>query len=240
MPRGQPDFGTYAPKSTIAALSDMSELAARLDSVVTHDRRGDVIHIDDFEGTEGKWESTGTGSGKAMALSADTARSGMCSLKLTTGSSIDNYMEARGYFAYPVLGKIGFEISYSHNGSLKQYLWTFRLYDGTQYHDAQVRFTQATILLEVNDNGVWRTVQTQSFMSKDYLFNTLKVVIDFSTKKYVRLITNNSEYDISSYSLTPTTQGTPPHIYVVMRVTTGVAANHSAYLDDFILTQNEP
>lgn len=240
MAHGAPDFGMYAPKTTVGSLADMAELAARLDSVVTHDRRGDVIHIDDFEGNEGKWEANGTGVDRALALSAETARSGMCSLKLTTGNLANNYMEAIGYLAYPVFGKIGYEISYTHNGSLKEYLWTFRLYDGTNYYDAIIRYTQATTILEIDDNGAWRTLQTRSFMSTHYLFNTLKVVIDYNAKKYVRLITNDKEYDISAFSLSPTGSGVPPHIRVFIRGTTSVNFNHSTYLDDFILTQNEP
>lgn len=240
MPRGQPDFGAQAPRTTVGGLSDMGELAARLDSPVTFDRRGDVIWLDNFEGTEGMWELFGVGGDNAQELSGDTARSGMCSLKLTTGNTTGNTARMIGYLPYPVLSKIGIEISFTMNGSLSQYLWRYRLYDGTNYYQAQLRYNSTTKVWDIDDNGTWRTIRTEGLLSTLYLFNTVKMVIDFVANKYVRLILNESEYDISAYSLVETASGTASHIRARIEITTGVNFNHSAYFDDFIVTQNEP
>ncbi|GAH95398.1 unnamed protein product, partial [marine sediment metagenome] len=40
--RGQPDYAALAPKEIAASISDMGEVAARLGSIVTYDKRGDV------------------------------------------------------------------------------------------------------------------------------------------------------------------------------------------------------
>jgi len=49
MPRGHPDYGQAGPTSLIATVPDLGELAARLGSNNTWDRRGFILWYDDFE-----------------------------------------------------------------------------------------------------------------------------------------------------------------------------------------------
>jgi len=240
VPRGQADFGMYAAKETVSGLADLGELAARLKSPVTFDRRGDVLWLDDFEGTEGKWILSGTGTGKAYAHSAESARYGLCSMKLTAGDAATNHAQMATSLPYPVLSKIGMEISFTYNAGFGEYLWTFRLYDGSDYYEGRVRFTWSTLAWEIDDHGTWRLLKTGSLTQATYLYHTIKIVLDFTTKKYVRVILNEVEYDVSAYSLATDDSIASAQLRAEIRVTNRSAENMSAYFDSFIVTQNEP
>jgi len=240
MARGQQDFGVYAPKTTVAGLSDLGELAARLFSPVTFDRRGDVLWLDNMEGTERTWVPFGTGTGHKAEHSPEQARSGFCSMKLTTGSTLGNYEQLEKYLPYPALSKIGFEISFTVTGHMAEFLWYIRLYNGSDYYEGRLRFTYSTTLWEIYDNGTWRTVKTGTVNESQYIFNTMKLVCDFNTNEYVRLILNETEYDLSSYSLTTSNSTVKPTLNLLVKVTNRTASNWVEYFDDCIVTQNEP
>jgi len=63
MAHGTPDWGVTASKKTIYSLHDMGELAVRLGSIVSFDRRGDVIFSDSFQNGLGKVYASGVGAG---------------------------------------------------------------------------------------------------------------------------------------------------------------------------------
>lgn len=240
MAHGQPDYGAQAAKQTVFGQADLAEAAARLGSVVTFDRRGDVIALDDFECGEDKWERIALGADPIAELSSVTSRSGGLSMALAPASVIGSTALMRDFFPYPVLSRVGFEISFAYNGNLSPYLFHLELHDGTDDHEAQVRYTQATQIFEINDNGVWRTVLTRAIMTNDYLFNTIKIVADFTTDRWVRLIFNENDIPLSQYSLLVGGGAAPVYIMAYIHVTTPLAASNPAYFDDFILTQNEP
>jgi len=86
MAHGQPDYGMYTLANTIYRLTDMGELAARLGSINTYDRRGDVIFLDSFESGLTAWSPSSACTGSDLVQSAKHARSGGFSAKFVCGS----------------------------------------------------------------------------------------------------------------------------------------------------------
>ncbi|KKK91844.1 hypothetical protein LCGC14_2708890, partial [marine sediment metagenome] len=103
---------------------NIAELAARLGGIVSFYRRGDVLWLDDFEGTIGKWAVSGTGA--SASLSTDDARNGAKSGKLTLGAGKEIFINR--VMGYPVISNMGFEMSWKHDTSLSQYEWSLYLY----------------------------------------------------------------------------------------------------------------
>jgi hypothetical protein len=60
------------------------------------------------------------------------------------------------------------------------------------------------------------------------------------TDRYVRLLIGTAEVDLSQHSLVPWGADANKHLFVIFRLDGGVAGAQYAYLDNFILTQNEP
>jgi len=242
MPRGQRDFGGTSPTTTIAGVSDMGELAVRLGSPVTFDRRGDVILLDDFEDNINKWVQTHVGVGGAIALSNDTCKNGARSCKFTTGNVIGNACSIERYMSYPVSGRFGFEISFTYESNFSQWEWLLQLNDGAFYHLAEITYVDATGTLYYRDStpADVAIVAGLSLYEVDELFHTIKLVVDFDNDKYIRLILNNTEYDLSAYSFEKKADATNQRLFTRVRAYTATAANNVMYLDDAIWTQNEP
>ena len=59
MGHGYPDYGTQGPVSTVHSIQDLGELAVRLGSIVTFDRRGNVLWLDGFDSGIGAWSKGG-------------------------------------------------------------------------------------------------------------------------------------------------------------------------------------
>jgi len=68
---GTPDWGVTAGARTVYQMTDLGELAVRLGSIVTHDRRGDVIFLEDFEEGMGRWRFPRTPLGETWPMKHD-------------------------------------------------------------------------------------------------------------------------------------------------------------------------
>lgn len=242
MAHGQPDFGMYTQKKTTYGLADMGELVARLGSIVTHDRRGDVIFLDDFESDIVKWGATLGGVGAAAVMSPEAARSRAFSAKLVTGDADGDATYIETWNPYPVLGKFGLEVSISIGGLIENVQITFQVYDGTNYHLGDVYFAPQTNRLTILDGatGLPVLIDTVDLYETFVLFHTFKVVCDFQANQYVRLILNDIEYDISGYALFTFGSGIAAHLRAVVLAENFAAGNHHIYVEDVIITQNEP
>lgn len=239
---GGPDYGVSTAKQTVYALADMAELAARLGSIVTFDRRGDVIFLDDFESGLAKWEISGSGAGYAAAQSAFTARNGAYSAKLTTGSTLGQQIQIARYMPYPVLSSFGLEVSFTINANLDYMRFQLEIYDGVNAQSFSMQYEVDTDELKVFKGGVGYTVIASGLALRPYdqQFHTMKLVGDYATKKYRRLILNERFYDLSSWNSWQFASANAPRLTALVLATSVPAANTSFYVDDAIITQNEP
>ena len=242
MAHGMPDYGIYAPKLTVFGLEDMAELAARLGSIVTFDRRGDVVWMDDFEDNIAKWAILGSGTGYGAALSTEAARNGAKSVKLTTGAAIGNGVSILREIPPPVLGKCGLEISWTAYGNLAYVLLIMTHFDGAKARQGQVRYRRPQNDLQYLDStNTFQTFATPGDIRDNIVnFHTAKLVIDLKNDKYTRFILDAVTYDLSAYALRTGAAVTSPNLTYGVETETRAAENTSNYVDDCIVTQNEP
>jgi hypothetical protein len=232
----------YTLAKTIYRMTDMGELAGRLGSIVTHDRRGDVIWLDDFEGGVEKWDFLGSGTGYAHAWSAERSRSGAFCCKLTTGSDSNKYITMTHRNPYPVKSKIGFEFSGAWDDLTGEVIFQVELFDGATQYTSRIRMDLANLKFYYLDGvaGYTEFYDAALFDEDDHLFNTFKLVADFENELYSRLIINNTAFDLSSYPIYKTAAATLPYLNAYVWLITDLAENKVAWIDDVILTQNEP
>lgn len=239
MAHGQPDFSTTAPKTTVYSLVDLGELAARLGSIVTHDRRGDVVLLDDFEsGLEG-WEIITNGANSAVALTSTRYRSGGFSIKLVTGAVNGNYASIRRHVPYPVTGRFGYELSWASGSTPFYHGFNIGFYTGTTLYRGIIEYVPSTGGIRYTSGGGTTYFGTPGLVLSTSLFNVLKVVIDMEGRNYVRCILNETEYSLADIALQSSASGASPHMYVDYLIYTTAGAK-TVYVDDAIITQNEP
>lgn len=242
MAHGARKWSNVGAEDLVYGSQDMAELAARLGSPVTHNREGNILFMETFESGMQPWLPNMGGAGADILLSNLNYRTSGYSCKMVAGSDGDRWAQISRHFPYPVLGRYGLESSVLVDGYLEYLIWTLSRYDGHLAHQFQITYSPG-------DQEFWVTVPggsavdvaTDIKLDEDYgLFHTIKLVGDFVTGNYVRLIINNAEYDLSAFSEHTFAAETNPYVFVVLTVQSLEGVNATVFVDDIIVTQNEP
>jgi hypothetical protein len=242
MAHGYPDFGLTQGAVTTHGVRDLGELAVRLGSIVSFDRRGELVWFDDFEDTLNKWTTDFSGTGAAAAISTTRARNGAQSVKLTAGSSLSNRSRIEHKHALPVVSRLGFEFSWQME-SVIDYLQAVMLVRRTpvllQYI---IRWTLNTETLAYVDSvSQLQTIVTGvSLAVADTQFHTFKLVIDEETQEFRHVIIDDVQYDLEGIPAVVSPTATQPEWEVSISAVGTEGNNDVVYVDDVILTQNEP
>ena len=117
----------------------------------------------------------------------------------------------------------------------------FQIHDGTNISTAEVRLDRITRTAHI-------VTPAGNILITDSCFNTVaynvltpvKLVVDMDTDRYVRLLIGPNEYDISAHQLLPGGGTTDKVIPVYFQLESTLGDQKYAWLDNFILTQNEP
>lgn len=138
--------------------------------------------------------------------------------------------------------KIGFEISYADMDDGATLQMTIGYYNGSAYYVGYLQIVENAGTLQIWNptTSAYVTLATLVIPSRIDNWNTMKLVIDMDTNKYVRAMFNQTVYDVSSYSLATGASAIGPHILVRMIFQSDENAANICYLDDAIVTQNEP
>ncbi len=239
MAHGQPDFGMYAAKSTVGSMADNAELAARLGSIVTFDRKGDVMWFDNFEDNINKWVVIGS-----AVLSAETARNGGLSCKMETVAVEGAQVLITKTLPFPVHSRIGAELSLCHWLALvAEYRLNLYIYEpDLTTRRASWRYYPQTTDLQILDDALgWVSLGIPTRLQREFtLFHTIKIVGDFNTDRYVRLILDETTYDLSAYTMPLGGHAADPRLSMNFMIEARDDVAQSCYVDDVIFTQNEP
>lgn len=245
--RGQPDFGMYAAKETTTSISDMGEVAARLGSIVTYDKRGDVVDFDNFEEPVLKWFPYGDDAGWYVRLDSTNVRSGSQAVKLYCIDEIGAYVSIEKQTQVVGSKRLGVEISFCYLTPYCDFVTSIHLYDGARNHTTQLRIEASTgkVYLMTYDAELDVEVEVEiadfeKFALTPNLFYTFKLVMDFNTDKYVRLLYTNHEYDLSQYSFWSEIDTRTPFFEMKFELRTTSAFENTIWLDDWVFTQAEP
>jgi len=242
MVHGGPDFGLYTPKTTVISIEDLGELAARLGSIVNFDRKGDVLWFDDFEEGIDKWVKVLTGDRGSVEWSAAYPYTKGFSALLTTGTTDEDLIGITRYFAAPVLSKIGFEITFTIDENVLEASFIIYLDDGTNIHMARIFYVQASKTWQYYDSeGDPQDLSPTIYLARGgHRPNTLKLVVDFTTGYYSHLKVNDTTFDLSTYQYRKTTGGSYKHCYFYFKIQNNAAVEATSYIDNAVVTQNEP
>jgi len=243
MARGAPDYGIYAVRiAPIVGLSDIGEGAVRLGAIDLWDRRGFVIFQDDFESPTLLWDTEKEGSGEYPILNSDEVCMGSQSCYLSAPIAADS--ESRLTRIFPLLkkGRLGFEFWIQARAYTDGYFW-WRLWekDGVNIAFAELRFDSEAKNITIRTSTGYVEVLTDIYTTQgDHFFLPIKIVIDTNTDKYVRLLVGSVEVDLSAYSLRDMGDTTDHNLNVKLGCLGCALDSMFTYVDNFILTQDEP
>ncbi len=218
------------------------ELAVRLGSIASFERRGQVLAMDDFESALTKWTTITTGAGATVRLWLAAARSGVVSLRALSSATNGQETGVERSIPFNLQSKVGLEVSSVIPPAGCYVVLYLTVYTGAAAIQARLRYLTSTATLQIwTGAGVWTSLTpTVSALTGGINWSTLKLVVDAVTGKYHRVIFNGTQIDASAYSPPSPASGTAPNFYISARVATNESAAVAALFDDAILTQNEP
>lgn len=246
-PHGIPDWGLVGPKYTTYGLDDLGEHAVRLNSPHHFDRRGDCLHLTDFREGIGPWAIESVGGGGTVGLVTEHGRQGAYAVRLRSGREIGEQAVMTLVVPFPVLSLCGLEYSFSKD--LDSEYWEAELswYDGTWSGVACIRYNVWLSELQYeNPIGTFNTLGDDIDMqASDRCENTIKMVVDLSytatrPQEFVRVILNNETRNLAGIPVVRTIVGLNPHLTCTIRHGGLVASTPDGYVDNVIVTQNEP
>lgn len=242
MAHGKPDWNLTTGELTTFQLLDVGESAVRQGSIVSFDRRGDVIVMDDFEAALLKWQTSTSGAGASVALSTLEARSGGQSVRLTGGVSSNRSALVNKHVPFPVLTRFGFEFSFAPLTTIESLECEVSIFDGTNRTTFMIRWFDADQELRYRNSSGGDTVLATGV---DYpvipqFFQTWKLFVDGVAGEYVRFITNSTVISMSGIGGRVTADTNPAALRCTLRVDSRSGSNDVVACDDAIVTQNEP
>jgi hypothetical protein len=237
-----PDYSKYQLWGAKEVLSDLGELAARQDARDVWDRRGQVIWFDRFEGGLAPWNSTFGGTGGGYRIDTVNSEWGGYCLRLIAGSDGSTVAASTHYFSPAELNSWGFESGVAFPVTFGAMRYRMLMYDGTTEYQAAVDLDYPSLTLKVLDNTLGSVV-VASVGNPVHLvsvYHQLKLVADFKTLKYVRLMYDNNEYDLSAFTIAQAANADTPNRYVGWRFTGVAASNKYALVGHAIISVGEP
>jgi len=241
MAHGQPDYGLYQQKKTTYGLPDSGELAARLGSIVTYDRRGDIIWLEDFSCGRTNWASDINSTETATQSTAEALSCGF-SMKLQGIVAAATHIGIIRRDPLPVDSDIGMEFAFMANEHVQDLRLDLLITTPTITYYVYIRVELDTDTIYYwSAAGAWVQLATGVDLKIDRdCWHHLKLVVDFGAKQYVRLLLDDVEYNMAglglnwaAFVLTPFLQTSLYHEALAPIVAPLV------YIDDVIFTQNE-
>jgi hypothetical protein len=242
VPHGYPPWSGVSKQTVFSLPIDMAELAARLDSPVAYDRRGDVVFLESFERGLARWETGKSGTGSKVGLSAKYAGIGALSVRLRAGSTASHMAYIWRNWQTPSNKQIGLELWYHPVSDYESLGVVLEYYDGTTEHDAAIRLAFNLNEVQYRDDGAnWVKLDDLfSYPATGIPFYPLKVVVNFDTDHYLRLLHCDHEYPMMDYPFYTVADARAPSMTVTISHVGVAAANGEVHVDNVIATQDEP
>lgn len=239
---GTPDWGFQRAVTQVFPSLDLAELAVRLGSPDLFYRSGTVIFLDDFSLGLTKGEPQQVGGGTIPALSVARAGLSGYTAKCVTAATLNSESLMRYWLAIPQVARTGLEAGFDLGDSGAMWQIELFLWDGTLAHSAGLRFDPSLNTVYYLDSaGAWVAAVTNAkHLTTEFMFHYMKVVIDPSTKKYVRALYNDRVIDLSTIAYQTAASVIAPSVELQIAEVARTAAVWTGYLSHVILTINEP
>lgn len=237
-----PDNYPWMLTSERTPIIDIGELAARLKSSATYDRRGEVLWIDDFRHGLSGWLTAALGADNSIKVSADHSYHTGYSILITSKKNGVALTTMTRTLAPPALNKWGVEVALAFLTPWKWFNLQFERYTGTRQYKCSVQLDVPNSAINIiNSVGAWEKVATLPTI--DYnppTYFPFKIVGDFDNNEYVRLLFGSNEYDLSGNAFSSAVSAINLQNRIYLTFTARAASTDQVHVGYVIVTANEP
>jgi len=242
MARGYPDFGVVEETGKVLMPLEAADLSVRLGGITGYDKRGLVSLIDDFEAPVLKWRITVEDANSYARLDSTHVKDGSQAVRLHCHSDADDDARITRGIGLLKDTSIGIETSFRYSDIGSDFYFGLTYYSSTLIYTAEVKidFNTATIYVYNSAGGYTEVVDYAAIFKNDFDFHTLKLVTDFATQKYIRVMFDSQEFAIPTVDIHGGFAAAQTMIFLYAHLGTKGVTEGDIWLENFILTHNEP
>lgn len=240
MPRGMPDYNN--PSTQVSAVQfDPSAIMTAMQGINSVDGLGRIWKIDNFNHGLGSWGIDAGGNGVAPYAYTGLAEIGLNSLRMNAGTLAgDGESAIAGYLHINTDARVGFEFGVWYSSITPNYIVGLSYFLTGDSFSGSVILNSSDRKVYVDNNGVNTLVYTLPSGSIGGVWLPLKVVVDFSTNKYVRLMIGQRKIDLSQYSLPSNLTSGIGDLYLRLGAFAYDGTVRYGYVGHSIITLDEP
>jgi hypothetical protein len=241
-PLDMPDDYPWWPGGQRSILTDLAELAARLGSPAVYDRRGQVVWMDDGRYGLAPWISIATGTGASVKVTSEETQASGFSIELTAASNGAHSVTLYRYFNVSERNKIGIALGIAFLTDFELFQLTLDAYYPASRYSASLQVDPINEkLLVMDETGDFVEVATlTNVIAATARYEEFKLVADFEAGRYVRLLHNETEYDLSTILMYTGAGVTDHRQYLEVYLKGLLGDNGQAKLGRVIITAGEP
>jgi len=219
---------------------DITELAARLGSPLTYERRGNVLHSETFALGAANWIVERDATPETPTLTASYHVTGGAAMALANSSgnpellvatrSIPMFSEAvYGLFLVASMGTgtVAFQVSMVHYDGAKK--WTYIV---------KLSATLETLLYGIEGGSDVELIDTLNFFAGEKHFHTVSVLVDVEENEWVEIRIDGASYDVSGVTPYVGNDATAPRLDLAITVIPEDYAGNGVMVDSVVLVQN--
>jgi hypothetical protein len=242
MARGSLDFSNVVNSGISFSVAPSWEAINRPLGLLSKDLRGQCLLYNDFEDGSPSASETFTNVPVYQGIAVNNIYPGNFSYRMKTNVGANSLCALTFGLPYALADRCGHEALYYCNDSVTVIRHKLNYFSGSVVHESAVRFDTndgKTYLL--NNVGVYVDISslvTHTFPDTHY--QNIKLVVDFTTGKYLRVLINSVLYDISAYSYKQSASVVKSYLQYENRVNNFGANSAEIFVDNIIITGNEP
>jgi len=242
MAHGAPDYSDVRKEGLVYRIDDMAELAARLGSLLTYDRRGDIFWSYGFDDGIGDFTELALGAGAEVTLNNTYFHNPPFSLNLTSGAAVGNLTRISRLFPVPYDLAMGFAVAVRPTATTDTCEINVMHYTGEVlwYTLLIVDFANGKITIRTDETDPLTITSDVAYLSSSFVFNHLKLVVNLADHSLVRFSLNNNVYSLDGYTMRSEASATAERIYLDIVNKNTAALSTDLYVDNIILTTAEP
>jgi len=237
-----PDWYRFLPGSERHILGDLGEHAVRVGSPVVYDRRGEMVYANNGDtGLSGLMVFL-AGTGAAVIPTAEFSLTSGYGLKFIAGSTDSNKAQIVKTNVAPEVSSMGLEVALALLTAWYQVQINLVVYstDWVRVARVRIRDTEEDVAIKDSDGNYYSIIDTGELDDSWGVFHHLKLVVDFDTGKWDRIMFDEVETDISTYTLEASGASTFRAIQWDVGLYGREGYNDEMVVGRVVLTANEP
>ncbi len=240
MPRGLPDDANVMAYGNVYRSDDITELAARLGSPMTYERRGNVVYLTSFADGIASWIAERSSVDETPTLSGDYSIVGGVSLEIATTDEQAEIMQV--YRDLPLFSDAHYGVFTMLSIAPKTWRVFIRayVYDGSSRSTYELELSPLDTTLKYRDAAgdfVVLDAAMDVFATVEH-FHSVGVVFDTTEDVWREITFDGVTYDVADIAASQDVSVLSPRLRISFEVISNGADRALAFLDSVAVAQN--